>query len=137
MGRTRMARRVTECVVTLAVITLAPAVLVFGELARRYFMHRLPRALPAGSVRSGRSPATAIRLSRRRRLLFRFFNNPVFIALTAPARWVIGRWRSRPGGRGGRGGAGPWPPSAGDREPRRPGPDLPAGSIAFPGPRHP
>jgi hypothetical protein len=58
--------------------------------------------------------------------------NPLWIALTAPARWLLDRVRPRAGGRRGRGGNGP--PGAGVREPRRPLPDLPAGAMALPEP---
>ena len=58
--------------------------------------------------------------------------NPLWIALTAPARWLLDRLRPRAGGRRGRGGNGP--PGAGVREPRRPLPDLPAGAMALPEP---
>jgi hypothetical protein len=60
--------------------------------------------------------------------------NPVWIALTAPARWLRGRLRPTAGSRRGRGGNG-GPPGAGVREPRRPLPDLPAGAMALPEPR--
>src|SRR5258708_9068326 len=56
-------------------------------------------------------------------------SNPLWIALTAPARWLgdrvsgFGHW----GWRG--------PPAAGVREPRRPKPGLPGGSVALAEPR--
>jgi hypothetical protein len=62
----------------------------------------------------------------------RVLANPVWIALTAPARWVLDRLRPRAGSGRGRGGTGP--PGAGVREPRRPLPDLPAGAMALPEP---
>lgn len=51
--------------------------------------------------------------------------NPVRIALTAPARWVLDRIKR---GRG-------RPPAAGVREPRRPKPSLPAAAVALDEPR--
>jgi hypothetical protein len=52
-------------------------------------------------------------------------SNPLWIALTAPARW-LGDRVSGFGRRGWRG-----PPAAGVREPRRPKPGLPGGSVAL------
>jgi hypothetical protein len=62
-----------------------------------------------------------------------FLANPVWIALTAPARWLIDRIRPR-AGHGRRRGNGNGPPGAGVREPRRPRPDQPAGAMALPEP---
>jgi hypothetical protein len=101
--------------VSVLVIVLAPAVLLAGELVNRYYLRPVfPR--------------------RRFRLVARvLLSNPVWIALTAPGRWLFDRLRPRVGGRRGRGGNGP--PGAGVREPRRPLPDLPAGAMALPEPR--
>jgi len=136
-------RVLTFGVVTLLVVAAAPAVLLFGELVNRRYRHYL-RGVPAG-----RDP---VRVRRRRVVVrssgpgraayavatpgwgvaWRVLTNPVWIALTAPARWVLDRIRPRAGGRRGRGGNGP--PGAGVREPRRPLPDLPAGAMALPEP---
>jgi hypothetical protein len=62
-----------------------------------------------------------------------FLANPVWIALTAPARWVLDHLRPRVG----RNGNGNGPPGAGVREPRRPLPDLPAGAVALDEPHFP
>jgi hypothetical protein len=134
-------------VVTLLVIAAAPAVLLFGELVNRHYL----RALPPGrarilvrrrrlrgrcarvtvtDLRPGRADYTVA--TRDRRGAWRVLANPVWIALTAPARWVLDRLRPRAGSRRGRGGNGP--PGAGVREPRRPLPDLPAGAMALPEP---
>ena len=102
-------------VATVLVIALAPVVLLAGELVNRHFFRPvLPRR----------------RFGLVARVLLR---NPVWIALTAPQRWLLDRLRPRAGGRRGRGGNGP--PGAGVREPRRPLPDLPAGAMALPEPR--
>ena len=102
-------------VVTVLVIALAPVVLLAGELVNRHFFRPvLPRR----------------RFGLVARVLLR---NPLWIALTAPQRWLLDRLRPRTGGRRGRGGNGP--PGAGVREPRRPLPDLPAGAMALPEPR--
>jgi len=100
-------------VVTVLVIALAPAVLLAGELVNRHYLRPVfPRR----------------RFGLVARVLLR---NPVWIALTAPQRWLLDRLRPRAGGR--KGGNGP--PGAGVREPRRPRPDLPAGAMALPEPR--
>jgi len=102
-------------VVTALVIALAPAVLLAGELVNRHYRRPVfPRR------RSGLVAWVLLR-------------NPVWIALTAPQRWLLDRLRPRAGGRRGSGGNGP--PGAGVREPRRPLPDLPAGAMALPEPR--
>jgi hypothetical protein len=124
--------------VTLAMIVLAPVIVLVGEPVRRHFLRRLRRkpllaraVLPGVGWRSGF-------------LAWAMIRNPVLIALTAPARWAIdrasglrsgrdGRGRFGLGQRGGQGGD--WPPSAGDREPRRPRPTAPAGAIALAEPR--
>jgi hypothetical protein len=81
----------------------------------------------AGPGRAACAPATPTR-----RVARRVVTNPLWIALTAPMRWLFDRVRPRAGGRRGRGGTGP--PGAGVREPRRPLPDLPAGAMALPEP---
>jgi hypothetical protein len=103
-------------VVTVLVIALAPVVLLAGELVNRHY--RRPAVFPRR------------RFGLVARVLLR---NPVWIALTAPQRWILDRLRPRAGSRRGRGGNGP--PGAGVREPRRPLPDLPAGAMALPEPR--
>jgi hypothetical protein len=116
-------QRVTSMVVAVLVILLAPAVLLFGEAVNRRYRRGLvgyPRAI-------------GIRAYRRRNRAAIVVHNPVWIALTAPARWLVDHFRPRVGGRRGRGGNGP--PGAGVREPRRPLPDLPAGAMALPEPR--
>jgi hypothetical protein len=126
-GRVVVARTLIFCAVTLAVIALAPVIVLVGEPLRRHYLRRL----------SGPP----------RRVLERVvIANPVLIALTAPSRWAIDRVGGlRAGGSGGRGfgrfgrrggqGDGGWPPSAGVREPRRPKPNAPAGAIALAEPR--
>jgi hypothetical protein len=100
------------CGVTLALIAVAPVIVLVGEPLRRYCV-------------------------RRRRLAV-VVANPVLIALTAPERWAIDQVRELSSGGGfgwfGRRG-GNWPPPAGVREPRRPKPGAPAGAIALAEPR--
>jgi hypothetical protein len=122
--------------VTLLVVAAAPAVLLFGELVNRRYRRGLrPRSLPGRRGRAvvldaGPGWVTYTAAGRSHRVVWRVLANPVWIALTAPARWVLDRLRPRAGhGRGGNG-----PPGAGVREPRRPLPDLPAGAMALPEP---
>jgi hypothetical protein len=141
------------CAVTLVVLALAPLVLLGGELISRHIL-RQRRLGTGGAVlvwvvrgrgarsRAGpalirrlpgriRMPRSEVRVERTGGLAFRFITNPVWIALTAPARWLSGLFRARAGhGRGRRG-----PPPAGVREPRRPRPDQPADVMALPEPR--
>lgn len=100
--------------VSALVVVLAPAVLVAGEPVNRYYLSSLRRG------------------DRRRGLRRALLGNPVWIALTAPGRWLLDHLRPRTGSRRGRGNG---PPGAGVREPRRPLPDLPAGAMALPEPR--
>jgi hypothetical protein len=102
-------------VISVLVVALAPAVLLAGELVNRHYLRQVFPRHRFGQV----APV--------------LLSNPVWIALTAPGRWVFDRLRPRAGGRQGRGGNGP--PGAGVREPRRPLPDLPAGAMALPEPR--
>jgi len=137
----RAGRLLASCAVTLFVLALAPAVLLAGELVNRHYLGRLPGGRDRILVRRGRRvvvrnvgparaayPAAGTGHGVARRVLA----NPLWIALTAPARWFLDRIRPRAGGRRGRGGNGP--PGAGVREPRRPLPDPPAGAMALPEP---
>jgi len=109
------------CAVTLLVVVLAPAVLVFGEAVNRHHRRRL---LASSGLREW---------AKRRDRAAVVLTNPVWIALTAPARWLADRLRPRVGSGRRRNGGGD--PGAGVREPRRPLPDLPAGAMALPEPR--
>ncbi|MEZ0066278.1 hypothetical protein ABIA32_002288 [Streptacidiphilus sp. MAP12-20] len=68
------------------------------------------------------------------RFAFQVTRHPIAIALSAPMRFLadragrVGRFRRGDGGESG-------PPSAGDREPRRPKPTLPSDAIALGEPR--
>ena len=142
----RAGRLLASCVVTLFVLALAPAVLLAGELVNRHYLAGLPpgrdrilvrrRWLPGRrhvAVRHlGPGRAAYAAAARDHRVARRILANPLWIALTAPARWLLDRIRPRAGGRRGRGGNGP--PEAGVREPRRPLPDPPAGAMALPEP---
>jgi hypothetical protein len=144
-----LGRALASGTVTVLLIVLAPAVLLFGELVNRHYLRGLPpgrdrilvrrRGLPGrrGHVvvrHVGPGRAAYAVATRNRTVARRVLANPLWIALTAPARWLLDRIRPRAGSRRGRGGNGP--PGAGVREPRRPLPDLPAGAMALrePGP---
>jgi|SRR5215472_13028605 len=138
LGSGRVATaRVLSCAVTLAVIALAPVIVLVGEPLRRYYLRRFIRPL-LRSRRPRRYRADWVPGGLARVVIA----NRAFIALTAPARWAIDRvggvgscgsgrrgfsWRRNQGG-------GDWPP-AGTREPRRPKPTAPAGAIALAEPR--
>jgi len=140
-----LGRALAAGTVTVLIIVLAPAVLLFGELVNRHYLRGLPpgrdripvrrRRLPGRRGRvvyrsAGPGPAAYAVVTRDRTVVWHVLANPLWIALTAPARWLLDRVRPRAGGR--RGGNGP--PGAGVREPRRPLPDLPAGAMALPEP---
>lgn len=131
-------------VVTLLVAAVAPAVLLFGELVNRHYLRGLPRGRDRVLVRRRRPRRGAVvrdlgpgrgghaAMTPAHRVIWQVLANPVWVALTAPARWLLDRLRPTAGSRRGRGGNGP--PGAGVREPRRPLPDLPAGAMALPEP---
>jgi hypothetical protein len=141
-----LGRALATGTVTVLVIVLWPVVLLFGELVNRHYLGGLPPGRDRIPVRrhgllpgrrgrvvyrhAGPGGAAYATATRNRRVAGRVLANPLWIALTAPARWLLDRVRPRAGGR--RGGNGP--PGAGVREPRRPLPDLPAGAMALPGP---
>jgi len=170
-GRVVAARVLVLCAVTLAVIAMAPVIVLVGEPLRRYYLRRLSRPpMPMRSAdvlsRFGTQRGVLRRTARRRRsitgqtraglgdgrlshrpgagwrgrsLARMIIANPVVIALTAPERWAIDRVGGLTSGglgfgRFGRRG-GNWPPPAGVREPRRPGPNAPAGAVALAEPR--
>jgi hypothetical protein len=141
--------------VSLAVVALSPAVLLAGEPVNRHYLHGMRarpdklmprrtrflrrRSAAAAARRHYRhtgpgwvSPWEACRGRRFGALAAPFLANPLWIALTAPARWLTDHVRPLAGR--GRRGNGNGPPTAGVREPRRPRPDQPAGAIALPEP---
>jgi hypothetical protein len=141
--------------VSVAVVVLSPVVLLAGEPVNRHYLHGMraqPDTLMPRRTRYLRSRSRAAAVRRRYRhtgpgwispgeacrgrrfgaLAAPLLANPLWIALTAPARWLVGHVRPLAGR--GRRGNGNGPPTAGVREPRRPRPDQPAGAIALPGP---
>jgi len=126
----------------LLIVAFSPLIVAAGEPLRRYVLAR-PVALqaqpswhrarrhPSPARRAARrppGPPRSVRRSwRRRRFLMMLISNPLYIALTAPARWLL----DRAGGLG----RGPWrgrrPPATGVLEPRRPKPGPPGGAVAL------
>jgi hypothetical protein len=128
----------------LLTVAFAPLIMVAGEPLRRYVLAR-PAARPSRpgwyrTLRRSRpgtqtatfshGPAGTVHVFwHRPRFWLLVVSNPLWIALTAPARWLLDR-ASVFGRRGW-----PGPPAAGVREPRRPKPALPSGSVALAEPR--
>jgi len=128
----------------LLTVALAPVIMVAGEPLRRHVL-ATPTARPSRpgwnrTLRRSRPGTQAAMISHgpaggvqvfwpRPRFWLLVVRNPLWIALTAPARWLLDR-ASGFGHQGWRG-----PPAAGVREPRRPKPGLPGGSVALAEPR--
>lgn len=130
----------------LIIVAFSPLIVVAGESLRRYVLaapvaspaqsrrHRVRRH-PGPGVRTARRPPGLLgsvrRSWRRHQFLMLLISNPLYIALTAPARWLLDRVDGL--------GRGPWrgrrPPAAGVREPRRPKPGPPSGAVALAEPR--
>lgn len=145
MRRRRAVRPILRtAVIWLLTVLLSPLIVVAGEAVRRHVLARpTARAAWPGRRQVRRRSAPGTRVAhfapgravyaqeswRRRRFLMLWVTNPLWIALTAPARWMLGRAASlrprRPG----------QPPDAGVREPRRPRPGTPGGSVALAEPR--
>ena len=98
----RRARPVTRAAVSLAAwpltIILSPGVLVAGEPVNRYVMRRVRRSAAGGRaavIHHGDRPAgaVAVRMPPRASLLLVVISNPLWIALTAPGRWVSDLFR--------------------------------------------
>jgi hypothetical protein len=94
---------VTQATISLATWPLAiifsPVILVAGEPVNRYVMRRVRWSAATGPVAvvcraDRRSPELALmRLSPSASLLLMAISNPLWIALTAPGRWVSDRFR--------------------------------------------
>ncbi len=109
-GWMKHARPVAQAAVSLAAwpltIILSPVILVAGEPVNRYVMRRVRSSLaagPAAVTRDGDRPAraVAVRLPASASLLLVVIHNPLWIALTAPGRWVGDRFRRSPSVRAG------------------------------------
>jgi hypothetical protein len=91
----------------LLLIILSPVILVAGEPVNRYVMRRVRSSAALArmaAVRHDDRPpqAAAVRLPLHTSLLLTATRDPLWIAITAPGRWVSDRFRrppSRPSGR--------------------------------------
>jgi hypothetical protein len=95
----------TRAVISLAlwplIIIFSAAILLAGELVNRYVMRRMRASAStaqAAVARPGHWPArpAAVSLSPLAALLLTVISNPLWIALTAPGRWVSDRLRRYP-----------------------------------------
>ena len=140
-GRSRRTRRVlvggARQVVVVALLPLWPFVAYPLSLAVRA-PHRARRT---GRTRRRLLVPNPGRASMPSRMVHSVVRHPVVNALAAPMRFVASRTPFRaptkaPRSAGDERGEGDWgPPSAGDREPRRPKPGSPVDAIALPEPR--
>lgn len=96
---------VTHAVISLAlwplIIIFSPVIVLAGEPVNRYVMRRVRRrastAQMAVARHSGRpARAVAVRLPLHTSLLLTAISNPLWIALTAPGRWINDRFRGHP-----------------------------------------
>jgi len=102
---------VTQAAISLAIwplgIIFFPVILVAGEPVNRYVMRRVRRsaaAAPVAVVRRDDRPALGVapvQLPPHASLLLMAISNPLWIALTAPGRWVSDRFRRPPSQVGG------------------------------------
>lgn len=96
---------VTQTAISIAVwpllIVLSPVILVAGEPVNRYVMRRVRWSAALARVpvarRDDRPPhaVAAVRLSLHASLLLTATRHPLWIALTAPGRWVSDQQRGR------------------------------------------
>jgi len=101
---------VTRAVISLApwplIIIFSPVIVLAGEPVSRYVMRRVRRTastaeMPAAGHSGRPARAAAVRLPLRTSLLLTVISNPLWIALTAPGRWVSDRFRRHPPRAGG------------------------------------
>lgn len=88
--------------ISLVIITLSPVILLAGEPVNRYVMRRLrwrPPIAGVAVVRTGNRSARVVapvRLTLPSSLLLIAISNPLWIALTAPGRWVADQLSTPP-----------------------------------------
>ena len=80
----------------LLIIVFSPVILIAGEPVNRYVMRRIRRAATPVAGHGGRPPRVVAASQRPVFLLFLATSNPLWIALTAPGRWVGDRFRRPP-----------------------------------------
>ncbi len=88
---------VTHAVISVAlwplIIILSPVILLAGELVNRYVMRRVR---PSASTAQAAVVWHSGRLSPHTSFLLTVISNPLWIALTAPGRWVNDRFSRHP-----------------------------------------
>jgi hypothetical protein len=88
---------VTHAVISVAlwplIIILSPVILVAGELVNRYVMRRVR---PSASTAQVAVVWPSGRLPLHTSFLLTVISNPLWIALTAPGRWVNDRFSRHP-----------------------------------------
>jgi hypothetical protein len=95
-----------ELVMCLVFLAFSPVILIVGEPVNRYVMRHLRGKSQLVGVaivrRSGQldRAVTSVRLTALSSLLLVSIRNPVWIALTAPGRWVWDRFSTPPSPRG-------------------------------------
>jgi hypothetical protein len=80
-------------------IIFSPVILLAGEPINRYVMRRVRRSAStarAAVVGPSRAVASPVELPPHASLLLTVISNPLWIALTAPGRWVGDRFRRHP-----------------------------------------
>jgi len=96
---------VTRAVISLVlwplIVIFSPVIVLAGEPVNRYVMRRVRRSASTAQTavvrHSGRpARAAAVRLPLHASLLVTVISNPLWIALTAPGRWVSDRLRGHP-----------------------------------------
>jgi hypothetical protein len=96
---------VTHAIISVAlwplIIILSPVILLAGELVNRYVMQRVrPSASTTQTAvvwhSGGPAHAAAVRLPLHTSFLLTVISNPLWIALTAPGRWVNDRFSRHP-----------------------------------------
>jgi hypothetical protein len=95
---------VISCALWPLIILFSPVILLAGEPVNRYVMRRVRRSASTAHIavvrHNGRpTRAAAVRLPRHASLLLTVISNPLWIALTAPGRWVSDRFRGPRAGR--------------------------------------
>jgi hypothetical protein len=109
-GQMSRPRPTTHAVISLAlwplIIIFSPVILLAGEPVNRYVMRQVRRSASTAQIpvvrHGGRAArAAAGRLPLRTSLLLTVISNPLWIALTAPGRWVSDRFRRHPPRAGG------------------------------------
>jgi hypothetical protein len=97
---------VTHAAISLAlwplIIIFSPVIVLAGEPVDRYVLRvrRTASAAQMAAVRHSGQPtrAAAVRLPLRTSLLLTVISHPLWIALTAPGRWVNDRFSRHPHG---------------------------------------